>query len=86
MRIKFLIAITALVIAATNVQAKTSSKPYPFDLHGCKRHLKAIAEAVEDAGGKVVKTDSSDRSFRMTLDGKTTVYTCTRHELLETEI
>lgn len=71
---------------ATMAQAETYHKSFPFDLHGCKRHLKAIAKAVKDAGGKVKKNDGSDRSYRMTLDGTTTIYTCTRHELLETEI
>ena len=85
MKAKILI-ITGFILAATISQAKTYSKPYPFDLHGCKNHLKAIVEAVKDAGGTVVKNDDMDRSFRVTLNGKTTVYTCTRHELLETEI
>ena len=85
MKSKILI-VTGVVLLATTTQAKTYSKPYPFDLHGCKRHVKAIIEAVKDAGGTVVKNDNMDRSFRVTLNGKTTVYTCTRHELLETEI
>lgn len=79
------IILTMLVIAPV-AQAKTYHKAFPFDLHGCKIHLKAIARAVKDAGGEVKKNDSSDRSYRMTLDGKTTIYTCTRHELLETEL
>ncbi|RUM36756.1 MAG: hypothetical protein DSY58_04875 [Desulfobulbus sp.] len=57
-----------------------------FDIHGCKRHLKAIARAVKEDGGKVIKNDSNGRSYRMTLHGTTTVYTCTRYELLETEL
>jgi hypothetical protein len=73
--------------AATTLQAeKTYRKPFPFDLHDCKRHLKAIAKAVKDAGGEVKKNDGSDRSYSMILDGKTTIYTCTKHELLETEL
>lgn len=72
--------------AVTTAHARTYHKSFPFDLHGCKRHLKAIASAVKDAGGEVKKNDSSDRSYRMTLDGTTTIYTCTRHELLETEL
>jgi len=78
--------IMALVILATAAQAKTYQKPFPFDQSGCVRHIKAIAKAVKDAGGEAKKNDSSDRSYRMTLDGTTTIYTCTRHELLETEI
>jgi hypothetical protein len=59
---------------------------YPFDQNGCVRHLKAIARAVKDAGGEVKKNDGSDKSYRLTLNGTTTIYTCTRHELLETEL
>ena len=77
---------TGDILLATTTQAKTYSKPYPFDLHGCKRHLEGIVEAVKDAGGIVVKNDDMDRSFRVKFNGKTTVYTSTRHELLETEI
>jgi len=78
--------VMAMVVMATIAQAETYHRPFPFDLHGCKRHLKAIAKAVKDAGGEVKKNDGSDRSYRMTLNGVTTIYTCTRHELLETEI
>lgn len=81
-----ILIVTSVILAATITEAKTYSKPYPFDLHGCKRHLKAIVEAVKDAGGTVVENDDMDRSFRVTLNGKTTIYSCTRHELLETEI
>ena len=71
---------------ASVAHANTYRRSFPFDLHGCKRHLKAVAAAVKDAGGKVKKNDGSDRSYRMTLNGVTTIYTCTRHELLETEL
>ena len=50
------------------------------------RHLKAIAKAVKDAGGEVKENDGSDRSYRIILNGKTIIYTCTRYELLETEL
>ena len=80
------LAMLIMMPIATMAQAETYHKPFPFDLHGCKRHLEGIARAVKDAGGKVKKNDGSDRSYRMTLDGTTTIYTCTRHELLETEI
>ncbi len=81
------ILVMAIVFMATAAQADTTyRRPFPFDQHGCIRHLKAIAKAVKDAGGEVKKNDGSDRSYRMTLDGITTIYTCTRHELLETEI
>lgn len=81
-----IMTIAFLILAASTSIAKTYHKPYPFDLHGCKRHLKAIVEAAKDAGGTVVENDSMDRSFRVTLHGKTTIYTCTKHELLETEL
>jgi len=80
------VTVLAIFFMASLVQADTYHRPFPFDLHGCKRHLRAVAAAVKDAGGKVRKNDSSDRSYRMTLDGVTTIYTCTRHELLETEL
>jgi len=76
----------AIIVMASMAQAETYHRPFPFDIHGCKRHLKAIARAVKDAGGEARKNDGSDRSYRMTLNGKTTIYTCTRHELLETEL
>lgn len=79
------IVLTMLVLVPI-AQANTYHKSFPFDLEGCKRHLKAIASAVKDAGGEVEKNDGSERSYRMTLDGTTTIYTCTRHELLETEL
>ncbi len=85
MKTILVIVLTMLVMVST-AQANTYHKSFPFDLQGCKRHLKAIAEAVKDAGGEVEKNDGSDRSYRMTLDGTVTVYTCTRHELLETEL
>jgi hypothetical protein len=85
MKIKILIVVT-MVIMATIVHANTYQKPYPFDQHGCVRHLKAIVKAVKDAGGEVKKNDGSDNSYRLTLNGTTTIYTCTRHELLETEL
>jgi hypothetical protein len=85
MKIKILIVVT-MVIMATIVHANTYHKPYPFDQHGCVRHLKAIVKAVKDAGGEVKKNDGSDNSYRLTLNGTTTIYTCTRHELLETEL
>ena len=75
-----------MVIMATIVHASTYHKPYPFDQHGCVRHLKAIVKAVKDAGGEVKKNDGSDNSYRLTLNGTTTIYTCARHELLETEL
>ena len=85
MKIKILIVVT-MVIMATIVHASTYHKPYPFDQYGCVRHLKAIVKAVKDAGGEVKKNDGSDNSYRLTLNGTTTIYTCTRHELLETEL
>ena len=85
MKIKILIVVT-MVIMATIVHASTYHKPYPFDQHGCVRHLKAIVKAVKDAGGEVKKNDGSDNSYRLTLNGTTTIYTCTRHELLQTEL
>jgi hypothetical protein len=85
MKIKILIVVT-MVIMATIVHANTYHKPYPFDQHECVRHLKAIVKAVKDAGGEVKKNDGSDKSYRLTLNGTTTIYTCTRHELLETEL
>ncbi len=81
-----ILIVMAMVVMATFAQAETYRKPFPFDQHGCVRHLKAIAKAVKDAGGEVKKNDSSDRSYQMTLNGKTTIYTCTKHELLETEL
>ena len=85
MKTKILVA-AAVVIMATIAQASTYHKPFPFDQSGCVRHLKAIARAVKDAGGEVKKNDGSDKSYRMILNGTTTIYTCTRHELLETEL
>ncbi len=85
MKIKILVVVT-MVIMATIAQANTYRRPYPFDQNGCVRHLKAIARAVKDAGGEVKKNDGSDKSYRLTLNGTTTIYTCTRHELLETEL
>ena len=82
----YTLTIIVVVIITTSAHAKTYVKPYPFDLHGCKRHLKAIVEAVEDGGGKVEENDDSGRSYTVKLNGKTTIYTCTRHELLETEL
>ena len=81
-----ILIVLAMVFMATVAQADTSHRPFPFDQHGCIRHLKAIAKAVKDAGGEVRKNDGSDRSYKMTLNGIITIYTCTRHELLETEI
>jgi hypothetical protein len=78
--------VLAMVVMAPIAQAERYHKSSLFDLHGCKRHLKAIAKAVKDAGGEVKINDGSDRSYKMTLKGKTTIYTCTRHELLETEL
>ena len=78
--------VLSMVVMTTFAQAETYRKPYPFDRHGCVRHLKAIAKAVKDAGGEVKKSDGSDMSYQITLDGKTTIYTCTRHALLETEL
>lgn len=86
-RMKTLLVIVLTMLALVPIaEAKTYHKSFPFDLVGCKKHLKAIAGAVEDAGGEVEKNDGSERSYRMTLDGTTTIYTCTRHELLETEL
>ena len=85
MKTTILIAL-AMVTIATFAQAETYRKPFPFDQHGCARHLKAIAKAVKDAGGEVKKSDGSDMSYQMTLGDKTTIYTCTRHGLLETEL
>jgi len=83
----FIILAMFIMMPMTNMaSANTYHKSFPFDLHGCKRHLKAIAQAVKDGGGKVKKNDNSGRSYRMTLEGTTTIYTCTRHELLETEL
>jgi hypothetical protein len=77
----------AIFVMVPLAQAESYQRPYHyFDIHGCKRHLKAIAKAVREEGGKVRKNDSNDRSYRMTLDGTTTIYTCTRYELLETEL
>lgn len=81
-----LIIVLIILVLVPVVQANTYHKSFPFDLVGCKRHLKAIAGAVKDAGGEVEKNDGSERSYRMTLDGTTTIYTCTRHEFLETEL
>lgn len=81
-----LLVVLTIFTMVTVAYADTYRRPFPFDLHGCKRHLKAIAAAVKDAGGEVKKNDGSDRSYRMTLNGITTIYTCTTHELLETEI
>ena len=83
---KIILIVLAIIVMAPMAQSETYRRPYMFDIHGCKRHLKAIAKAVKDAGGEVKKNDSSDRSYRMTLNGKTTIYTCTKHELLETEL
>ncbi len=81
-------AVIIAIMASSAPAAKyhNRSSPYSFDLHGCIRHLRAIARAVKDAGGEVKENDGSDRSYRMTLNGKTTIYTCTRYELLETEL
>ena len=76
----------AVFVLASTAFAETYQRPYYFDLHGCKRHLKAIVKAVKEGGGKVWKNDSNQRSYRIRLHGKTTVYTCTRYELLETDI
>lgn len=81
-----LMIMMAFMGVATTVHADTFHRPYPFDQHGCIRHIKAIAKVVKDAGGEVKKNDGSDMSYQMTINGKTTIYTCTRHELLETEL
>ena len=81
-----IIVFTAIFMMVPLVQADSYRRPYYFDLHGCKRHLKAIAKAIREEGGMVRKNDSNGRSYRMTLDGTTTIYTCTRNELLETEL
>jgi hypothetical protein len=83
---KIILIVLAIIVMAPMAQSETYQRPYRFDIHGCKRHLKSIAKAVKDAGGEVKKNDSSDRSYQMTLNGKTTIYTCTKHELLETEL
>ena len=81
-----LVTVLTILILVPIAEANTYHKPFPFDLVGCKRHLKAIAKAVKDAGGEVKENDRSEKSYRMTLDGTTTIYTCTRHELLVTEL
>ena len=81
-----ILVVAAMLFMATIAQAKTYHKSFPFDQAGCVRHLKAIARAVRDAGGEAKKNGGSDRSYRMKLNGTTTIYTCTRHELLETEL
>ena len=85
-----IVILTALLIGVTASFCPAKkyhySPSHSFDLHGCIRHLRAIAKAVKDAGGEVKENDGSDRSYRMTLHGKTTIYTCTRYELLETEL
>jgi len=83
-----LLAVVIVGIMASSATAKKYhySPPHSFDLHGCLRHLRAIAKAVKDAGGEVKENDGSDRSYRIILNGKTTIYTCTRYELLETEL
>ena len=73
-------------MASTVQGSKYHHKSIRFDRHGCKRHIKAIARAAKDAGGEVKKNDGSERSYRITIDGITTIYTCTRHQLLETEL
>ena len=83
---KNILLILVMVVMSSGAQADTYHRPFPFDQHGCARHLKAVAKAVKDAGGEVKKNDGSDMSYRMTLNGITTIYTCTRHELLETEL
>ncbi|MCK5516835.1 MAG: hypothetical protein KAI39_08175 [Desulfobulbaceae bacterium] len=85
MKTKILVVVV-MVIMATIAQANTYRKSFPFDQSGCVRHLKAIAKAVKDAGGEAKRNGGTDRSYRMTLNGTTTIYTCTRHELLETEL
>ncbi len=86
MKKTIVITILAIFVMLATAWAQTYRTPYYFDMHGCKRHLKAIARAVKEDGGKVIKNDSNGRSYRITLQGKTTVYTCTRYELLETEL
>ena len=83
---KIILTFMILGLTATLAPARSYHGPYPFDLHGCIRHLKAIVRAAKDAGGKVRKNDGSDRSYRVTLHDKTIIYTCTRYELLETEL
>ncbi len=85
MKIKILVIVAVLAIMASVAQANTYHKSFPFDQNGCVRHLKAIVKAIKNAGGEVKKNDGSDKSYRMTLNGTTTIYTCTKHELLETE-
>ncbi len=55
----------AIIVMAPIALAETYHRPYPFDMHGCKRHLKAIAKTLKDAGGEVKKNDGSERSYRI---------------------
>ena len=85
MKVKTLVIVVGLTIITTVSQANTYHKPFPFDQNGCVRHLKAIVKAIKNAGGEVKKNDGSNKSYRVTLNDTTTIYTCTKHELLETE-
>ena len=81
-----ILVVMTMTLMASAAMGETYRRSFPFDLKGCKQHLRAVARAVKDAGGEVRKSDASGKSYRMKLKGITTIYTCTRHELLETEL
>ncbi len=60
-----ILIVMVIIVKAPIALVETYHRTYPFDMHGCKRHLEAIVKAVKDAGGEVKKNDGSERSYRI---------------------